>query len=222
MRTPLPKFYNHSIVLLGQFNPSIFHPIWFSSEKLLRNEEADRAKIEIVHPDVTKFALDWLTVEVLRERFVMQTSQETYDETLRDLVLGTFSILRHTPITKMGINRSAHFLIESEEKWHNAGHKLAPKELWNGILEKPGMLSLTMEESPRKDGLKGFVRVRVEPSGSVQPWGLFIEVNDHIVFSDTKKDVGSDEMLDILKSKWKDSINRAEDIIYTLYERVQS
>lgn len=221
MRNPHPKLYNLSIVLLGQFNPSIFHPIWFGAENLLRKEEVDAAKIDLVHPDITKFTLDWLTVEVLRERFVIQTMQETYDEALRDLALGTFSVLRHTPITKMGINRSVHFLIESEEKWHAAGDKLAPKVLWTGILEKPGMRSLTMEESSRKDGLKGCVRVRIEPSATIQP-GLFIEVNDHMEFSDPKKGVGSEEMLDILKSTWKDSIIRAEDIIYTLYERALS
>ncbi len=100
----LPKIQGHTIVLLGNFNPKIFQPIWFSTEELLQKQEAEKANIEIIHPDVTIFSLDWLRVTVTPERFSAETTQESYYEAVRDLIIGTFSLLRHTPITKMGIN----------------------------------------------------------------------------------------------------------------------
>jgi hypothetical protein len=226
MRAPQPKFQDHSIVLLGNLNPMIFQPAWFSAEGLIKKIEAEKASVQIIHPDVVIFSLEWLRLEITKERFVARTTQEPYDEPLRDLVIGTFSLLRHTPILKMGINRSMHFLIENEEKWHAAGYKLAPKEPWEGIIKRSGLLSLTIQEDENKDGeiirfdgLRGFTRVRVEPSGQIRP-GLFIEINNHFEARDTSPSAGCTEILKILKQSWVTSYSRSEEVIYSLLERL--
>lgn len=165
-------------------------------------------------------------MEVTQERFVVRTTQESYDEPLQDLVFGAFSLLRHTPINKMGINRSMHFLIDSEEKWNSAGYKLAPKEPWEGILKRSGLISLTIEESVKKDGeivrsdgRKGYTRVRVEPSMRIHP-GLFMETNDHFETKDSISTVGCDEIINILRESWEASYRRSEEIMYSLLERL--
>ncbi len=214
-----PNFYSHSIVFIGNFNPKIFQPAWFAAESLIGMQAAEGAKVEIIHPDITIFSLDWVRVEVLRERFQAETSQQPYDEAVRDLVLGTFMLLRHTPLKQIGINMSMHFRMDSLEKWHNAGHSFAPKALWEDILENPGMRSLTMEESVRRDGRKGYIRVVVEPSQKIHP-GIFVAINDHIEVKDSETTVGSDEILNILKEIWVESHKRSEEIIYSLLEKV--
>lgn len=219
MHLQQPKIKGHNIVLIGNFNPLIFQPAWFGAEGLLQKLESEKATVEIIHPDVVIFSLDWLRLEVIRERFMVETTQEPYDEIIRDLVIGTFNLLRHTPITKMGINRQMHFSMESEEKWHTAGHKLAPKELWSEVLEKPGMRSLIMEESIRRDGLKGYIRVKIEPSVKIHQ-GIFFEINDHFETKDASSTVGCDEIINILKSSWAESYKRSENIIYSIYERL--
>src|SRR5437870_4919946 len=93
-----PEIDAHSVVFVGDFNPKIFQPAWFAAQNLLRQEEADAAKIEIIHPEIVRFSLDWLHVEVVHERFKASTLQFPYFEILRDLTVGTFKILRHTPI----------------------------------------------------------------------------------------------------------------------------
>lgn len=219
MHLQQPKIKGHNIVLIGNFNPLIFQPAWFGAEGLLQKLESEKATVEIIHPDAVIFSLDWLRLEVIRERFMVETTQEPFDEIIRDLVIGTFNLLRHTPITKMGINRQMHFPMESEEKWHTAGHKLAPKELWSEILEKPGMCSLTMEESIRRDGLKGYIRVKIEPSAKIHP-GIFFEVNNHFETKDASSTVGCDEIINILKNSWAESYKRSENIIYSVYEKL--
>ena len=57
-----------SIVLLGDFNPKIFQPAWFGGHGLIRPTEADEAEVEIVHSEVTKFRLDWVVLQVTRDR----------------------------------------------------------------------------------------------------------------------------------------------------------
>lgn len=214
------KIQGHSIILLGNFNPIIFQPAWFSAKELLAQAEAEAAKVEIIHPDAAIFSLEWMRLEVTRERLMVETTQESYYEVIRDLILGMFSLLSHTPLKKMGINTNMHFLIENEEQWHNIGHRLAPKDLWKDILQSPGMGSLTMIESTRRDGLKGSISVKIEPSVKVLPWGVFINVNDHIEAKDADAIIGSDEIMNILRSSWKDCHERAKNIIYTLLERL--
>lgn len=215
------KFKEHSIVLLGNFNPKIFQPAWFASEGLLKQQEADEATIEIIHSTLVIFQADWLRLEVTQDRFNARTSLEPYDRVLRDLVLGTFSLLQYTPIMQMGINRQMHFQVDSTETWHKAGNTLAPKEIWEGVLTQPGMLSVQMRESERVDGFKGNINVKIEPSTRVHP-GIFFTVNDHIERKDSESSEGAREIMDILGSHWETSYKRSAEIITTMLERIAS
>jgi len=104
--------------------------------------------------------------------------------------------------------------MPSEEAWHAFGHRLTPKEPWAGILQEPGMRSLTME-GLRPDSLKGYIRVRVEPSVRVHP-GVFININDHYEVKDAATIRGCDEIIDILDREWKSSFDRSAEIVSSL------
>jgi hypothetical protein len=95
---PSAKFETLAIVAMGSFNPAIFHPAWFSGQGLIRKEEFETAKIEIVHRDVCHFAVEWFSLQVTGDRFAMQTGDPAKSQSLRDLVMATFTILEHTPI----------------------------------------------------------------------------------------------------------------------------
>src|SRR5947209_8800088 len=99
-----------SIVLIGHFNPLIFRPSWFASRGLIGQEEAEKAAVDVIHAEVVSFALDWLRLQVQRERFVAQSDQEPFVR-VSDLVIGCFSRLKDTPISKMGINRRVHIKL---------------------------------------------------------------------------------------------------------------
>lgn len=213
-----PEIKNLNIVFLGDFNPKIFQPAWFAAENLIRKRESEDAKIEIIHPEIVVITFDWGRLEVTRERFVLSTKQDPFYEVLRDLVIGTFKLLRHTPIKMVGINTEMHFRMKSEEEWHDFGHLLAPKKIWEGILEKPGMRSLVMEESVRQDGLKGYVRVMIEPSNKVQS-GVCFKINDHYEVKDIKAAIGCDEIIEIFEKSWGESLKRSNDIIHSLLEK---
>lgn len=211
-----PEIESVGIVLVGSFNPTIFQPAWFAAENLIREEEEQAAKIELIHRQVAIFSLDWLHLQVTDEQFIATTSQSSFYEPLRDLVLGTFRLLRHTPIRMMGLNRDCHFRMPSEEAWHAFGHRLTPKEPWAGILKEPGMRSLTME-GLRPDNLKGYIRVRVEPSVRVH-LGVFININDHYEVEDAAIVRGCDKIIDILDREWQNSLARSAEIVSLLLE----
>src|SRR4051812_2881060 len=159
-------------------NPTIFQPAWLASHELIREEEGESAEIRIIHPDVVAYSLDWVDLEVTRERFQVKTTATTETaDPVRDLALGIFTILRHTPVRLVGINTEAHFKVTSEERWHAIGHTLAPDRYWTGLLEGAGVRSLVME-GVRTDEHRGWIRVSVEPSIRLKP-GIFVAVNDH-------------------------------------------
>lgn len=204
-----PEIQGMSIVLLGSFNPKIFHPVWFAAQKLIREKEAEEANIELITPAVAKFSLDWMRLQVIQEQFVIETTQEPYYEILRDLVIGTFNFLSHTPVTMLGINTQQHFKMHSEEEWHRLGHELVPKEkYWTPTLKKPGMRSLTIE-GQRPDEYKGYIQVKIEPSTKIQS-GIYISINDHY---EAEKESNCNTIIDILNIDWINAEQRAEKII---------
>lgn len=210
----VPEIEDASIVVLGTFNPAIFHPLWFKMNELIRPEEAESAKLEVTHPQISIFSFEWCRVHVETGRFIVNASNKASYGLISDLVFGTFSILDHTPITAMGLNRTMHFKMDSREKWHAFGHMVAPKEVWSQIMAKPGLRSLTMED-PRETP-EGVLRVQIEPSVRIDP-GVFIDVNNHYKLENKSVQ----DMLEILRNSWKDVLNKAEDIADSLLKRVK-
>lgn len=203
-----------AIVSRGDFNPAIFHPSWFASYELLRKEEAEAAKVQIVHPDAAVFSTEWLEFNVVRDRFQVSTSQEAYYESLRDLVISTLNLLSHTPLRVIGINRNFHYRLQSVDQWHSVGHQLVPKQQWESLLENPGMKTLVVE-GKRPDDLPGYIQVKVEPSNKVEH-GVFIEVNDHYILNSDRKPSGATEAMRILTQLWTESMKRSLSIAQTI------
>lgn len=209
-----PEIQGMSIVLVGSFNPKIFHPAWFAAQSLIRETEAEQANIQVITPAIAQFDLDWMRLQVVQERFIVETVQEPYYEILRDLVIGTFKLLSHTPIVMLGINTHQHFRMRSEEEWHALGNALAPKEkFWTPVLKKPGMKNLTIQ-GQRPDEYQGHIQVTVEPSTKIKP-GTHIFINDHY---EVKDESGCKAITDILNATWVESKRRAEELITYLVE----
>lgn len=204
------KISDLSVVLVGNFIPSIYHPSWFSKHKLMAESEASAATIDVVHPDITNFHTDWLTINVTDGRFMALCSRDDSIPLLRDLVVGTFGLFAESPVRAFGINRQIHFQMPSEAAWNAIGHKLAPKEPWTGVLTSPGMLGVNMQ-GHRTGDYKGSVNVQVQPSSKVK-FGTFVAVNDHFdLVKDKASGTGSDAT-NILKAVWQDSLDRVEKI----------
>lgn len=117
-----------SVVLVGDFAPAAFQPAWFGSKNLLAPKEAEGAKVDLIHPDATVFSTDWLTFNVRRDRLTATCVRGESIPLLKDLVIGILQLFSNTPLIAVGLNREIHFKMESEEAWHQLGHKLAPKD----------------------------------------------------------------------------------------------
>lgn len=203
-----------SVVLVGSFNPQIFQPAWFDQQSLLPSEEAGSAKIEIIHSEIVQFSTEWLELQVTKDRF-SATSTEQPSEPLRDLLLGTFSLLQYTPVNALGVNLDAHFAMADEESWHRVGHTLVPPENWPA-LQDAGVLTVT-EQGARTDGFEGYVRVKVEPSVLIRP-GVYVQVNDHYQWQPGDGETALQDAMEVLTTGWRRSADASEALASAIIE----
>jgi hypothetical protein len=164
-------------VVVGNFNPAIFHPAWLAAQGIVGPKEAENAQVLIVNPALTGLMVGAIHLEVTPERLHARTLDTSSYVVLRDFVVSVLTILEHTPVTAFGINRFLHFRVASEDEWHRIGHSLAPKSPWAGLLDEPGTKRVTMKG--RRPGCTASeVHVGVEPSLKCHP-GVFFEGNEH-------------------------------------------
>lgn len=104
-------------------------------------------------------------MHISQGQFIASTADVPSFKPLHDLVVGTFRLLRHTPVGKLGINYGAHYQMDSEEQLHELGGRLAPQDDWTDLLTSPKMKTLIME-SERTDSENGYIRVK---SGTLCP-----------------------------------------------------
>ena len=204
------------IVFLGDFNPSIFQPYWYSHHGLISNDEAEKAQIKLIHPDITDFGIDWFNIQITRDRFIIKTQQESHFDPIYDLIMGTFSLLKETPLKRMGINFEAHVKMRDENTWNNYGDKLAPKEIWKRKFNRPG-LNVLQIKSDRLDEYNGYILATIKPSNELQ-YGVHFHINDHYELTDPNEMVDSSFLLDVFAKEKQLSVNRSIDLINSLLE----
>lgn len=210
-----------SIIALGKFNPAIFQPLWFSYNNLIKEEEKDTSKLTAIQDGLTRFSTDWFSLQVTADQYWINTEDPTKYLPLRDLTLGTFQILEHTPISAFGFNRYQHVAMGTEEELLRFGDHFAPKDSWHLILESPRTNSVIVDgnrEGSRADG----IQIRLETSQTVSP-GIFISLNEHYSVPQTMNQIETTSFfLECLRSSWKDFHAywpRVYEHIFTVYKK---
>ncbi len=206
-----------TIVIRGHFNPRIFHPSWFGLNKLLGEKEVEGAVNQsmLVSDQLTQFQTDWLFVQVTADRFHARSSDFVYVEPLRDLVIGIFTLLEHTPVNLLGVNREFIYQAESREQWDAVGNSLAPKGVWDGVLEHPGLLVLHMDGKSRVDDAD-HLRIRLSSTNDPE-FGVKIDHNEQ--YGGAKWGGGSKQAIDfvrVVESQFDDALAHFQQVTEAL------
>lgn len=183
-----------SLVILGDFNPNVFHPEWFCKNSIISPEEADLAKSDtqktplIITPQLTMFSTSQFSIRVETNRFTVVCEKEPI-VTMVDFILKTFEKLGGIPIKAYGINYSAHYACDSLEEYQKVGDNLAPKSFWDHLLgdevtgenRKSGLSRIQMIKYKQNEA--GHILMTLEPSNLVKT-GIYIACNNHTVVPD--------------------------------------
>ncbi|GBE09145.1 hypothetical protein BMS3Abin11_02276 [bacterium BMS3Abin11] len=214
-----------SIVLVGSFNPSIFHPEWFIRHEILadwnypgRRSSSDKPSVATM-PDLAQVEFqNQRNLQVMLNKFTLGCARASEYLSLKDIAISTFGILQETPITQMGMNYTAVIQIADKDLWIKFGELMAPKEPWVAAapyindLDKEkqdalGLLEMTMQ-MPRPDDLKGFIRPTLKALDLVSRT-LSISINNHVVIEDNS----AATMIDYLNGHWEIALDFADDFI---------
>ncbi|MBN1379822.1 MAG: hypothetical protein JXA04_11375 [Gammaproteobacteria bacterium] len=214
-----------NIVLVGNFNPSIFHPEWFIKRGIVpdwnysgHRSGTNEAAVAVL-PDLAQIDFqDQKFLQVMLNKFTLRCSHASEFLSLKDIVSTAFSILKETPISQMGMNYQAVIRIADNDLWLKFGEVMAPKEPWlvaapyineldDGNKKRLGLWNLTMQ-MPRPDDLSGYIRptVKVENSNART---LSISVNNHVEIADKS----TATVIDYLERYWEQSLNLANEIV---------
>ncbi len=204
-----------SVVLVGDFNPVILQPFWFSSKKLIGQDEAKGADIEVIHNELVRFSLNWISFDFTKKRLEFRTTQKPYYNPLKDLVESVIKIIDFKA-EAIGINHIFDFSLRDADQYYKIGDVLSPLNIWKSEFNEPRLKEVGIIESCRKDGLEGMRRVTISPSSDKSiDFGICFNVNNHFNISKDKS-----EMLSILVEKWDDSIKDAISIATLVLEKI--
>lgn len=204
------------IVVVGNFNPAIFSPDWLARNGLIGDADADTAREGdqgrqmIVSKQVVTFETGWFALQVLNNRFSL-TSKGALSPALKDLAVGIFQLVPHTPVTAVGLNFMGDFKLTSEDGYHHVGDVLAPKDIWNALYpdECGGLADLTIriQHGTRGEPLetKDEKRISVQPSNKIK-FGVYLSYNDHHDLSVTEDNLRpAERVATIIDNQWESS-----------------
>ena len=219
--TRTPEAEGLDVVLVGSFNPAIFHPEWFFRQGIVTEQDAKEAKIQDVSSEITIVQMCGILIQCVSDRFSLGTKNISNAERMQDLIRQTFGLLSHTPITACGINPQVHYMVENDAYWHKIGHTLAPKKLvWDELLDKPGMQSLTIK-ALRSGGFPGEINATVEPSMKHPP-GIFVKVNYHHTLPREAVHAGAAELvLKFIDTEWKPACGMARKVAEQIFTKIK-
>ncbi len=99
-----PEAEGLDVVVVGSFNPAIFHPEWFLRQGLILDQDAKDAEVKVVSSEFSEIRLCGLRLFCMSERLSLGTSNISQAARIQDLLVQVFTLLPHVPVTACGIN----------------------------------------------------------------------------------------------------------------------
>lgn len=217
------EVFTSSIVVVGDFNPAIISPGWLARNGLIGEDDAKAAREDqnygktlLVSHQVTNFETSWFTLQVLENQFSL-TNKEALSTAFKDLAVGIFQLLSHTPANAVGLNFMAHFKLGDKDEYHRVGDKLAPKSIWENAFSEEfaiGTEHLTMvfQAGGRDDSrkTKDSKRISLQASNRIK-YGIKLSLNDHHdVSSCSVHPTQAEKVAEIIDTEWQETWNQAK------------
>ncbi len=204
--------HNLALVVIGSFNPAIIHPMWLVNKGLIRESDSNPEKIQIVHRDISKFELNFATIQVTHDRFEIFASNEADFMPMRDLALSIFSILRETPINSIGFNHLFHKSTSNSKEYEKFGNWLSPLNNWKDVMRNPKLLEIKIVEPSNLDGPR--LTSTIMPSDLIRHNAFRYQLNYHINVDKTQYAAH-----DIIPKEWEASFEKAKEIFNHLIQK---
>lgn len=200
-----------AVVLLGRFNPRIFQPTWFAARGLMAEVDVDPKSI-VMTDGFVAFETEYVNVLCAQDRCQFASTPATpTPELVRDLVVGTFSLLAETPIWEFGLNHQVH-IPSQVRRWDDVVAAFGDPQMSFQLLERQTLQTIALH-SARDDGYDGGRTLHLQPSVHLAD-GIFVALNDDVVVHppDAREAIGAREAVKAVDETWDESYDLAESI----------
>jgi hypothetical protein len=215
------KYELVNIVFLGEFVPSIIHPLWLAKKGIIGEKEAEDANIKIIHSDISQINLGWCLIEVTRNRFEIKSEQSASFAPAKDLIINIFRVLRESVIKAIGINHVFEYDLMNKDNFYNLGNMIAPLKLWSNSLENPLVDKLDITEPQRKGEYNGTRRIRVATAAtSTKPYYAEFAINDHYDLEDNPSADSNVIATELLTKQWEYSRSMSQEIVENILSKL--
>ena len=225
------EIFGASVIVIGDFNPAIISPDWLEQNNLIGKDDAEDARQDdgtVISHKATQFETSWFAMQVLERQFSL-TSKGLLSPSIKDLAVGIFSTLSHTPISAMGINFMAHYKMLKADHYFKIGDVIAPKTIWSELFkdenESIGLEALVMRVEPCKRGdtptTGDLKRITLQISNKVHQ-GIFFSLNDHhniVKIPNGSSTDAADKIVMLLEQEWQNTLDESKNIFDTVIER---
>ncbi len=170
----------YSVVLLGSFNPMIFHPFWLLQKKLISETDVTEKQILVNDQLSTYHVGDWLDMTVTRNRCEFKIKKEERIVMMRDLIVGTLNALSEMPITAIGINRGSVYNLANENSYYEFGAQLAPLNKWEPSFHNPRLRNIAIEDIGSESFKDKRRMIQIKPAEVKDlPYCVDFNINNH-------------------------------------------
>lgn len=210
------EIFTSAIVVVGDFNPAIFSPDWLERNNLIGEGDAAVAKNggtgrqPLVSHQVTNFETEWFTLQVIENQFSL-TSRGVLSPAFKDLVVGIFQLVPHTPVTAAGMNFIGQFKLKNKDEQHKVGDTFVPKDIWNTLYSDEFFvgvenLSMRIQQGSRDEGAttKDEKRITLQRSSNFTN-GVGLSFNDHHDLTSEVNETSSpaERLVAIIDEQWE-------------------
>lgn len=209
----------YSVVLLGSFNPLIFHPFWLLQKKLISEADVTDKEI-IVNDQISNYKVgDWLQMTVTRERLEFKTFKPERVVLMRDLIVGTLNALPEIPIFAVGINRDAVYSLGDERSYYEFGANLAPLHIWEPSFHNPRLRIIAIEDSGSEDFEDKRRLIQIKPANTNEVnYCIQANINNHYDLKNVGQNVV--KTIELLDKYLNSDFDTFQTIMDTLVEKI--
>lgn len=216
MTTAVRELRNVSLAFEGHFNPLIVQPDWLLAQGLI--DEKDRESVleseqAIVTPEYAAIRLPWLVLEITRDSAYLSSTRES--ETLdrvREIAIGLFSSLPHTPITSINVAYSWHMYVE-QDRWTELLEALAPAGPFVDVLNGEIAFDTLRQRAPYEDHR---LTITLQPS-RLEGLVAFLQVDSEWPIPEHLAQ-NAGHALSLLDGHWDEMRHNAERIRNTIFD----
>lgn len=209
------EIFTSSIIAVGDFNPAIFSPDWLERNKLIGEgdaiaaREGSQGRQLLVSHQVATFESEWFALQILENQFSL-TSKGVLSPAFKDLAVGIFQLVPHTPIIAVGLNFVGHFKLANQKEYYKVGDVLAPKNIWDTLYPDEfaglGQLTILIQHGTRDKMVdtKDKKRITLQSSRTIK-YGVCLSLNDHhdVTMGSDSELTPAERVAIIIDSQWE-------------------